>query len=62
MSTRSGIGMEHERLAPGYKRYILSDRETAFICQKLNLYCEGGDKRERHIVERITRILNRGRR
>ena len=44
----------------GFKYYVLSDREAAFICQVLNIYYNSGDKREGVMIERIIKILNGG--
>ena len=43
---------------PGFKYYVLSDREAAFICQVLNIYYNSGDGRKKLMIERITKILN----
>lgn len=50
------------KLSPWYKRYILSDREVGFILRQINFYSENSDRREQEMAERITKVLNGGRR
>lgn len=50
--------MSEPKLAPGFKKYILSEREAAFICRILNVYSSTGDNKHRTMVDKITRTLN----
>lgn len=48
-----------KKLASGWRRVVLSDRQIRFILKVMNLYFETSDRRERGMVEAITKQFNK---